>query len=117
MMGDPKQILKYASYAFIIFGAIAVLYSLVTLFSWFGSLIAGYLILAIIEGGLTAGIGYLGLKKYNDASQFNFFIMTGGILCVLGLVGLLMGGGFTGVIGFLLPGLYLYGGYQLKNGK
>ena len=117
-MGDPKQILKGASYAFMIFGGIAVLYSLVTLFSWYGSLIAGYLILAIIEGALSAGIGFLGLQKSNDSSQFNFFIMTGGILCALGLVGLIMGGAqITSLVGFVLPGLYLYGGFQLKNGK
>ena len=111
-----KDILKNASTAFMIFGAIDAVLSIIGMFSFFGFLIS-YFIIALVASLLYIGVGYIGSKKWSDPSQFNYFIITGGILCAIGLINLLSRFEATSFIGFVLPGLYIYGGLQLKNAK
>lgn len=86
----------------------------------FGSLVSIALILGIITSVIQLIIGIIGLKKCGDPSQAQFFIVTGIILCLLSLVSIILSavGGdfqFTGVIGFVLPILYIVGGLQNKK--
>lgn len=129
-MSNGESILKITSIIFIVFGVIAAIVSLIALIgsATFTGVVGGYApaaavggflifgsILALISSALEIVIGFLGLKKCTDPAQFNFFIITGGILVVLGLVSLISSFTVTGLISFILPGLYIYGGFLLKK--
>ena len=65
-------------------------------------------------------IGILGLGKCGDPTKAGFFIVTGIVLCAFAFLSLILsivGGGFqfTGLIGFVLPILFIVGGVQNKN--
>jgi hypothetical protein len=129
-MQSGTSILKIASIIFIVFGVIAAIVSIIALIgsaAFTGAVggfapaaaVGGFLIfgsiIALLSSALEIVIGFLGLKKCTDPAQFNFFIITGGILVVLGLVSLISSFTVTGLISFVLPGLYIYGGVLLKR--
>ena len=126
MNAPGKGILKVVSILFIIFGAIATIFSIIALIgstmasSLFGGLVAILVIatiIALISSLLELVLGIVGLKKCADPSQANFFIVTGIILCVLNLVSMIMSFSVLSLIGFVLPILYIVGGVQNKNAK
>ena len=126
MNAPGKGILKVVSILFIIFGAIATIFSIIALIgsSMVSSVIGGLgailvvaTIIALISSLLELVLGIVGLKKCADPSQANFFIVTGIVLCVLNLVSMIMSFSVLSLIGFVLPILYIVGGVQNKNAK
>jgi hypothetical protein len=127
-MQSGTSILKITSIIFIVFGVIAAIVSIIALIGSAALTGVGYApvaavggvlifasIIALVSSALEIVIGFLGLKKCTDPAQYNFFIITGGILVVLGLVSLISSFTVTGLISFILPGLYIYGGVLLKK--
>ncbi len=124
-MGESSRgMLKVVSILFIVFGAIATVFSIIGLAgsAWLSSAtggLAGILvvatILALILSVLELIIGIIGLKKSNDASPGGFFVTTGIILCVLALISIIMSFNVITLIGLVLPVLYIIGGSQLKK--
>jgi hypothetical protein len=134
MEAPGKGVLKVTSILFIVFGGIAAVLFLVSLIGaaalsgsmgyygyQMGGLVAGAIFGAAIVGliacALDIVIGILGLKKCADPKQYNFFIVTGIVLSILELVSLVMNFSPMSLIGFILPILYIYGGWQNKNAK
>ncbi len=124
MNAPGKGILKVVSILFIIFGAIATILSLVGLlgsayltavsYGLAGILVVA-MVIALIGSALELVLGIVGLKKCNDPSQANFFIVSGIVLCVLNLVSMIMSFSVTSLIAFVLPILFIVGGVQNKN--
>ena len=136
MDAPGKGILKVVSILFIIFGAIATVLSIIALVgsSWIsnnaaelandatgnivtglsGLLVAGS-VLMLITSVLELILGIVGLKKCDAPSQANYFIVTGIILSILALIGLIMNFQLTSLIGFVLPVLYIVGGAMNKK--
>jgi hypothetical protein len=139
MNAPGKGILKVTSILFIIFGALDIVLSLIGLAgsALLTSVAASYgstvvtavagillvlLIVALALSALYLVVGILGVKKSDDPSKASFFITWGIVLCVLQLISLIIttissSFPFLGFIGFVLPILYIVGGYQNKNAK
>ncbi len=117
MSAPGRGILKVVSVLFIIFGAIATIISLIALFgsTLLGGLFVFAAILALISSVLELVLGIVGLKKSEDPTQAMFFIVTGIILCVLTLISMIMSFQVVSLIGFVLPILYIVGGFMNKN--
>ena len=124
MNAPGKGILKVSSIIFIIFGAIATIFSIIALigssmvssvFGGLGAILVVATIIALISSLLELVLGIVGLKKCDDPSQANFFIVTGIILCVLNLVSMIMSFSVLSLINFVLPILFIVGGVQNKN--
>jgi len=124
MEAKGKGMLKVVSILFIIFGAIATVVSIIAL--------AGAALLGSISGGSTGlltfatvllvissvgelVVGIIGIKKSGIVSAANFFIVTGIIFCVINLVSMIMFFQVTSLIGFVLPVLYVVGGFMNKK--
>lgn len=117
MDAPGKGILKVVSILFIVFGAIATIISLVALFgsALLGGLFVFAAILALISSVLELILGIVGFKKSSDPAQATFFIVTGIILCILTLISMIMYFQVTSLIGFILPVLFIVGGYMNRN--
>lgn len=124
MNAPGKGILKVVSILFIIFGAIATVLSIIALLgsAYLSSLSLGLggilivaTIIALIGSALELVLGIIGLKKCDNPAQANYFIVVGIVLCVLNLVSMIMSFSFTSFIAFVLPVLYIVGGFQNKN--
>jgi hypothetical protein len=122
MNAPGKGILKVVSILFIVFGAIALVFSIIAVAGSF--LLGGLFILAALfslaVSVLELVLGIVGLKKCGDPAQGGFFVTTGIILCVISLISLIIGivsSGFNffGLIGFVLPILYIVGGSMNKK--
>ena len=131
----PAQgLLKVISILFIIFGAIATIVSLIAVIgsaaltsvagAYGAAAIGGILLLAtillLVVSVLEFVLGIVGLKRCGDPTKAGFFIVSGIILCALSLISLIIGLAygsfqFTGLIGFVLPALYIIGGLQNKK--
>jgi hypothetical protein len=57
----------------------------------------------------------MGLKKCADPAKAQFFIVIGGVLCGLQLISMIVSMSAFGVIGFVLPILFIVGGMQNKK--
>lgn len=128
MEAPGNVLLKVTSVFFVIYGVATVLLSLIallfsTLVASLGGAIAltagGVLFVASVIILVTSVLGLisaiLGLKKSNDPSQANFFIVNGCVLCTLMLLSLFLGFQVIGLIGFVLPALYIAGGLMNKR--
>jgi hypothetical protein len=133
MNAPGKGILKTVSILFIIFGAIAAVISLIGILGFsalsstggvIGAGLGGMLIVAavllLIVSVLEFILGIVGLKKSGDPKKAGYFIATGIVLCILSLASMIIGiaaSGFTitSLIGFVLPVLYIVGGYMNKR--
>lgn len=129
MNAPGKGMLKVVSILFIVFGAIAVVISLIAvlgsavLTAYTGGLGGIFLIgtiLMLIVSALDLVLGIIGIKKCGDPSQAGYFIVTGIVLCALSLVSLIMsiastGFDVTSFVGFVLPILYIVGGNMNKK--
>lgn len=124
MNAPGKGILKVVSILFIIFGAIATVVSLIGLFGsaylsavsyGLAGILVVAMVIALIGSALELVIGIIGLKKCEDPSQANFFIVTGIVLCALNLIAMIMSFNVTSLIAFVLPILFIVGGSQNKN--
>jgi hypothetical protein len=79
------------------------------------------MIILLVGSVLELVIGIIGVgKRSGDPSKAGFYIVTGIILCIINLIGLVIGivnGEFqwTGLIGFVLPILYIIGGAMNKK--
>ena len=124
MNAPGKGLLKVVSILFIIFGAIATVISIVGLIGSaalaeylgdFAVLLIVGMILVLVVSALELILGIVGLRKCANPAQGGFFIATGIILCVLSLVSLILNFSVTGLIGFVLPILYIVGGSMNKK--
>lgn len=124
MNAPGKGLLKVVSILFIVFGAIALVFSIIALLgaaalAAFDSELGGMLVvgtvIALIASALELVIGIIGVKKSGEPSQAGFFIVTGIILCVLQLVSMILNFQVTSLIGFVLPVLYIVGGAMNKK--
>lgn len=119
MKDNGKLLLKIVSAVFMIFGVIAAIVSFIALITT-SVLGTGWLITTIIlllVNAVQVVIGFMGLKKSDDASQANFFIVIGFIFAMLELLSMITYFTVWGLIGFLLPILYIIGGYMLRNSE
>ncbi|UOO37100.1 hypothetical protein IZU99_07435 [Oscillospiraceae bacterium CM] len=131
MNAPGKGLLKTVSILFIVFGAIAAVISLLAVFGSAvlatadgGAALGGILLLAtillLIVSVLELVLGIVGLGKSGDPSKAGYFITVGIVLCVISLVSIIIGvtnNGFqvTSLIGFVLPVLYIVGGFMNKK--
>lgn len=136
MEAPGKGMLKVVSILLIIFGAIGIITSLIALAA--SSIISGVAselgaydlegvardaanwamiasVLSIVNSALCLVFGIMGIKKSADAAQGKFFIIAGIILCALALLSMIMFFSVIGLIGFVLPILFIIGGVQNKN--
>ena len=134
MNAPGKGLLKVTSILFIIFGAISTIVSLLAVIGSaaltamasevgagaLGGILIVATIIMLISSVLMLIIGIIGVGKCGDPSKAGFFIVTGIILCALSLISLIIGTAngdfqFTGLIGFVLPILYIVGGSMNKK--
>lgn len=119
--------LKVVSILFIIGGSLSVILSIIALaalgsYGLMGSygvaaVGAAALVLGLIGSGGELVIGILGLKKCADPSAAMFFIVTGFILCGINFLSLVMYFQVGSLLSFLLPVLYVVGGFMHKNAR
>lgn len=124
MNAPGKGILKVVSILFIVFGAILTIISIIgligssmvsSMFGGLGAILVIATVIALISSLLELVIGIIGVKKCEDPSQANFFIVTGIVLCALYLITMIMSFSVWNLIGFVLPILFIVGGVQNKN--
>lgn len=118
MKDSGKTLLRIISIIFIVFGAIATIFSLIALVAAIASGIIMAIIatvLLVIGSLIEFIIGIMGLKRSGDKSSANFFVVTGYILGILMLIIMIMNFTAWSLIGFVLPVLYIVGGYMLKK--
>jgi hypothetical protein len=80
-----------------------------------GVILAIAAILLLAAGVLDLVLGIMGLKKCGDPAQANYFIICGIVLCVVPFISMVMSFQITSLIGFVLPALYIVGGYMNKK--
>ncbi len=119
MNDGGKILLKVISVIFIIFGVIATVVSLIALITstWLGVILVISSIILLISSIIELVIGFIGLKKSDDPSQANFFIVTGLVLVILMFVSMVMNFSAWSLIGFALPVLYIVGGYMMRSAQ
>jgi hypothetical protein len=134
MNAPGKGMLKVTSILFIVFGAIATLFSIIALIgsaaltsiagqidegsgivAAAGSMLLVASIILIVSSLLELFIGIFGVGKSADPAKANYFIVTGIVLCALTLVSMIMNFSALSLIGFVLPILYIIGGFQNKK--
>lgn len=116
-----KTMLKVVSILFIIGGGLGALLSLIAIFTLgalgFGivpGVIAG-LVLGIIGSAAELVVGIMGLKKCDDPKQAMFFIVTGIVLCAVNFISMILYFQASSLISFVLPILYIVGGFMNKK--
>jgi len=128
MNAPGKTMLKVVSILFIIFASISLIFSIIglvasaalTAYIPLSAIILVATIILLISSALQLVLGIIGLTRCGDPSKAGYFITTGIILCVLSFVSLILGisGGsfnFFSLISFILPVLYIVGGFMNKN--
>jgi hypothetical protein len=133
MNAPGKGILKVVSILFIVFGAIATVVSLFftlvpLLVDPTGLVMAAYAAMGLAMGSVVAALiigiiasilelifGIMGVKKCADPAKGKFFIVSGIILCVLTLISMILLFSVTSLIGFVLPILFIVGGFMNKK--
>lgn len=124
MNAPGKGMLKVTSILFIIFGAIATIVSILGLIGagmisavtmGATAILTVAMVLLLLVSVAELVIGIIGIKKSGDPTKAMFFVVTGIILCVLTLVSMIMSFQVTSLIGFVLPVLYIIGGFMNKN--
>lgn len=132
MDAPGKGLLKVVSVLFIIAGIFAVITSIFgaagsALLNSLGVQSGGIMIVALlisaIIGVLEIVFGSLGFKRCANAEQGQFFITAGIVLCAIQLLNMILhsiGIGFLqvfGLLGFILPVLYIVGGIKNKKAQ
>lgn len=130
MDAPGKGLLKVVSILLIIAGAFAVITSI---FGAAGSALLSYLeiqsggtmtvamIISAIIGILEIVFGSLGIKRCAIPAQGQFFLVAGIVLCAIQLLNMVLhsiSSGFpqiAGLLGFVLPVLYIVGGVKNKK--
>lgn len=134
MQAPGKTLLKVVSILFIVFGAIATIFSIIAIAGAAmlasvaeelgGAAVGGLLIVAaiyaLVLSVLDIVIGILGVSRSGKVEKAKFFINMGVLLCALAAVSMVLGivnGGFQviSLIGFVLPVLFIIGGLQNKK--
>jgi hypothetical protein len=85
--------------------------------------VSGALTIAVILGFIAAAIGsiamlvfgIMGMKRYENAAQGQFFITAGIILCALFLLSIILSFSIISLLLCALPILFIIGGVQNKN--
>lgn len=136
MDAPGKGILKVVSVLFIIFGAIATIFSILALTgsTWLSSnagqianqatgtiatALSGILVVSsiimLIISVLALILGIVGVRKSDNPTSSNFFIVIGIILGILFLIAMIMNFNIFNLIGFILSVLYIIGGSMNKK--
>ncbi len=124
-----KVMLKVVSIVYIVFGCIFALLMLFALFlgsamsallgSWLGSLsawVGGMLFLAfLIPAAVDLAVGILGVRYADNPEKSQFFIVTGIVLTVLTVLGLVFSFNVGGIVMFVMPVLFIVGGYMNRS--
>jgi hypothetical protein len=124
-----KVMLKVVSIVYIVFGCIFALLMLFALFlgsamsallgSWLGSLsawVGGMLFLAfLIPAAVDLVVGILGVRYADNPEKSQFFIVTGIVLTVLTVLGLVFSFNVGGIVMFVMPVLFIVGGYMNRS--
>lgn len=134
MDAPGKGILKTVSILFVIFGAIVTIVAPVGLIgsaalssvgglgtAALGGILIVAMVLLLIVSVLELILGILGIRKSGDPNKAGYFITVGIVLSILSLASMavgIAGGDFSvwGLIGFVLPVLYIIGGIMNKRG-
>lgn len=124
MEAQGKVMLKVTSILYIVCGGLWALGALIALvassmiadmafgiWAWLGSYVA---IVFLIMAAVNLVIGIIGVKQCADPSKAMFFIVTGIVLGVLAFISI-FSSFLTGLIGLVLPVLFIVGGFQNKN--
>jgi hypothetical protein len=116
MHDSGKLFLRIVSAVFMIFGVIASVAITIGLITqrnadmgWFTA--SAVLLISTVAETI---VGFIGLKKSEDPSQTNFFVVTGFALGILMLLSMVLGFSVWSLIGLLLPVAYIVGGYMLR---
>ena len=111
-----KLMLKIVSIIFMVFGVVAIVLTILELIKsgFSGSALVSSL-LSLISGAGMLLVGWFGFKKSDKAGQAKFFIITGAILLVLSLVSTILTFTPVGIIGVILPILFIVGGFMVKK--
>ena len=78
-------------------------------------------VLSIICAAFQIGVGILGLMNSHKLEKANLLFLLGCALGGLAFLSMVFGfiangaGGFMGLLGFVLPALFVYGAYQMKQ--
>lgn len=134
MDAPGKNLLRVTSILLIIFGAIDAFISIIGLActsflsnaatgitgsavagTALGGMLAVAAFLLLASGVLDLILGILGLKKCGDPAQANYFIVCGIVLCIVPFISMVMSFQITSLIGFVLPALYIVGGYMNRK--
>jgi len=124
-----RGILKVVSILYIILGGIFALMAVLALFlsatiaAWMSGMLGGLgaiaggvlFVVLLIPAAVDLTIGILGVKYADDPHKTGYFIVTGYILAVLSLIMLIMGFSVWGLIMFILPVLFIVGGYMNRS--
>lgn len=115
-MPGGKMFLKIVSVIFVIFGVVAAVDAIIELVKSQGAETSRFtaLIAQLLSSLIELIIGFMGFKKSDDASQGGFFIAAGYALGVLMLLSMIMSFSAWNLIGFLLPVMYIVGGYMMR---
>ena len=118
MKDTGKLLLKIASAVLMIFGVIAGIVAIIDLISKTGStewLIST--IIVLLASVAEVILGYMGLKRSDDPLNSNFFVVTGFALVIVELICMIIHFTAWSLIGFLLPILYIAGGFMLRTSE
>ena len=124
MNAPGKGMLKVVSILFIVFGAIAIVLSIIAvlgagvvaaLAGTSATILVVAAILLLVSSVFMLVVGIIGIKKSGDPTKAMFFIVTGIILCVLTLISMIMNFDWTSLVSFVLPVLFIIGGFMNKK--
>lgn len=115
-MPGGKMFLKIVSVIFVIFGVVAAVDAIIELVKSQGAGTSRFtaLIAQLLSSLIELIIGFMGFKKSDDNSQGGFFIAAGYALGVLMLFSMILSFSAWNLIGFLLPVMYIVGGYMMR---
>jgi hypothetical protein len=129
MNAPGKGLLKVVSILYIVFGGIFALCMILSLFlgslfvslagnmfGAFGGILGGLLfVVFLIPAAVDLVVGIIGVKQSGDPSKALFFIIFGFILGGLTLISLISSFSVWGLLGLVMPVLFIVGGFMNKN--
>ena len=129
MNAPGKGMLKVVSILYIILGGIFALMMVLSLFlaatvsAWMGGILGGLgamaggllFVVLLIPATVDLVIGIIGVKNADEPSRAGFFIVAGFILAGLTLISLIFSFSTWGLVMFVLPVLFIFGGYMNRN--
>ena len=120
-MHAGKNLLKVTSVLLILFGSIVTVITIIELANG-GRLSGGHIgtfmsavVVLLILSMLSLVLGVVGLKKCEEVRSASYFIISGVVMGGVALISLALSLQLVGLIGFLLPLLYIVGGAMQRH--